>query len=189
MTDPFCILHTTRVRRVTSRSPGSSACRYSRVERSRPSSVVANKNGDYTDDDVDALSTLGNTMWQILDRARVDGALREATGNSACSPHYPARSFKRGFRVARLSRPCRRRAPFPRAAELYRPSYQVCEQDTAPGRIYTAIPGYRCEICNLAGYRRCSATAASSFPMKDVTLTLNAGYLKSLPIPAGKGFL
>jgi PAS domain S-box-containing protein len=39
---------------------------------------VANKKGDYTGDDVDALSTLGNTMWQILERSRVDGALRQA---------------------------------------------------------------------------------------------------------------
>jgi len=38
--------------------------------------AVANKHSDYVDDDINALSTLGNQMWELLHRKRAEEAIR-----------------------------------------------------------------------------------------------------------------
>lgn len=40
--------------------------------------AVANKDTDYSDDDIEALKTLGNTMWEIIHRNQVELSLRES---------------------------------------------------------------------------------------------------------------
>ncbi|MDO9538473.1 MAG: PAS domain S-box protein, partial [Methanocalculus sp.] len=40
--------------------------------------AVANKESEYRDDDIDALMTLGNAMWGLIHRRRLDAVLRES---------------------------------------------------------------------------------------------------------------
>lgn len=40
--------------------------------------AIANKESDYSDDDIEAVKTLGNTMWEIIHRNRTELSLRES---------------------------------------------------------------------------------------------------------------
>ncbi len=134
---------------------------------------VANKNGDYTDDDVDALSTLGNTMWQILDRARVDGALREATRKLSLLSNITRHDLLNEVSVllgyldlagGELLSPALQNYidHLTRSANKIRHQVEFTRQ-------YQDIGVKSATWQDIAGVAH---TAASSFPMKDVTLTL-----------------